>query len=219
MVEGKEMTKERVSFASSDLILEGVLHVPAGENRFPAVAICHPHPQFGGSMDNNVVDAAVQALLSVNVAALRFNFRGVGASQGRYDDGVGEQRDAASALAYLAARPEIDKRRLGLAGYSFGTKVAVPVAAENPGVKALCLISPFLGPFEWEKLAAFGSPKLLICGAEDTFISASEVAAFTDGLGGEVRFEIVSGADHMWWGSEGRIVELVSSFFKDTLTT
>ena len=92
------MSESRITFPCGDLTLEGRLTLPDGGAPRAAV-VCHPHPMYGGSMDNNVVEAVLEALWHRQFATLRFNFRGVGRSQGRYDGGIGEISDAAAAPA------------------------------------------------------------------------------------------------------------------------
>ena len=111
VIEGRALTHRERRAA-----LEALLHLPDGEPPFPGVVICHPHPQFGGDMYNNVVGALVRAALGVGVAALRFNFRGVGESEGAYDDGNGEPDDVRAALDFMRSQPEIDPKRVGPRG-------------------------------------------------------------------------------------------------------
>ena len=99
------MTETRVTFPCGDLTLEGVTSVPEGEGPFPAVAVCHPHPLQGGMMDNNVVFAVCRSLMRASIASLRFNFRGVGRSEGRHDEGAGEQDDRCFAGGGLIPSP------------------------------------------------------------------------------------------------------------------
>src|SRR3712207_4695272 len=102
------MPLTHLTIPSGDITLEGSLHLPEGKGPFPAVVVCHPHPQYGGDMHNNVVMALVDGVTRRGVAALRFNFRGVGRSGGTYDGGNGEQGDVQAALAHAASLPEID---------------------------------------------------------------------------------------------------------------
>src|SRR6266540_978811 len=113
-----------VTFPSGELSLEGLLHLPE-QTPAPGIVVCHPHPMYGGDMHNNVVDAICDTAVAEGIAALRFNFRGAGASEGRYDNGVGEQDDVRAALTYLRGLPEVDSARVALAGYSFGAAVAL----------------------------------------------------------------------------------------------
>jgi alpha/beta superfamily hydrolase len=102
------MQEIQVSFRSGDLRLEGLLASPCANA--PAAVVCHPHPAYGGSMDNNVVDAILAAMWQAGYATLRFNFRGVGASEGEHDAGPGEVDDAVAAMAFLLASPACAKR-------------------------------------------------------------------------------------------------------------
>ena len=101
------MTEEQIFFESGELKLEGLLNRCSGD---AGVVISHPHPQYGGSMQNDVVKSLVKAYKKANFTTLRFNFRGVGRSTGHYDEGTGEQVDVQGAVAYLEG--------LGLTGHS-----------------------------------------------------------------------------------------------------
>lgn len=205
------MNERRVRFPCNDISLEGVLGLPEGEGQFPAVAICHPHPQYGGSMNNNVVYAACAALSRESIAWLRFNFRGVGRSEGYFADGIGEQDDVKAALAYLTVQPEIDPNRLGLCGYSFGTMVSIPVADADERVQALAAISPF---FVSEGLLQhYTRPKLFICGGNDDFIAPQTILQILEGLPEPKRYEVIPNADHFWSGFESQLEAALAPFF------
>ena len=100
--------KERVKFHCDELSLEGILDVPGGIGPFPAVIVCHPHPLYGGSMDNNVVDSICEALAQASLISLKFNFRGVGRSEGEFSQGIGEQEDVAAAISFITTVKEVD---------------------------------------------------------------------------------------------------------------
>jgi alpha/beta superfamily hydrolase len=219
MAERKEITEEHVVFSGSGLKLEGIIHLPKADTTLPAVVICHPHPLYGGDMDNNVVTAVSEAVAETSIAALRFNLRGVGMSEGEYDGGNGEQDDVVAALDFLASVSAIDSSRIGLVGYSFGSKVALPVALRHQELQAVALVSPFLTDVEWERLKVYATPKLFICGSEDGFIDSEKVRRLAGGLPGRVRCEIVAGADHFWLGYEAKVAEKVASFLKGVLQT
>lgn len=194
------------TFQSGALALEGALHLPLRAPA-PGVVVCHPHPQYGGDMENNVVVAACQALVGRGVAALRFNFRGVGGSEGAFDQGVGERGDARAALAHLASLPEIDAKRLGLVGYSFGAMVAAEVASSE--LRALALISP---PVAFGDLrVAWGCPALVVGGERDPIAPADRLRVLAEAPG--VALRLVPGADHSWWGYEGELGETLGEFF------
>ena len=214
MVEREEVTQRHVTFAGADLQLEGVMHSPAGVAPFAAVAVCHPHPLHGGDMDNGIVLSICEDLARASIAALRFNFRGVGRSEGDYDEGIGEQDDVVAALYFLRSAAGIDPCRIGLAGYSFGAKVALPVALQNDEVKAVALVSPFLADADWERTRDSLIPKLFLCGSDDQHISSHKVQRLAGGLARPSRCEIITGADHFWWGYEGQVSRRVAAFFE-----
>ena len=214
MVEREEVSQDNVRFSASGVVLEGIFERPKGEAPFPAVAVCHPHPLYGGDMHNNVVSVICQALAQESIATLRFNFRGVGRSEGSHEEGIGEQADVSAALDFLESREGIDRGRIGLAGYSFGTKVAMPVALREQRVRVVALVSPFLDDADWQNLRTYGVPKLFICGSEDSFISPHKVKRLVGEAAPPSECEVVFGADHFWWGFEGKIAQKVSAFFR-----
>ena len=116
------MRQRAVSINRGELRLEGVVGCPDEvSGPAPGVVICHPGPAGGGNMNNNLVLSLYFALIDNGFIALRFNFRGVGSSQGIHSQGEKEPEDAAAALELLAASPDVDRDRIGMPGYSFGT--------------------------------------------------------------------------------------------------
>lgn len=205
---------EAVRIPSGELSLEGVLHVP-GRTPAPGVVVCHPHPLYGGDMTNGVVAGLCRALAGDGIAALRFNFRGVGASEGSYDGGRGERDDAIAAMEWLRARPQIDATRLGLAGYSFGAIVACAAAAAVRWLKALTLISP---PVAGAELAIPRDvPVLVVAGDADQF---APLAALRSALAPwpEARLEVIAGADHFWWEDSAQLFATTCGFLREALT-
>jgi alpha/beta superfamily hydrolase len=210
------MTERRLLFSCGELMLEGVAAIPeGGGNPMPGVVVCHPHPLYGGMMDNNVVHAICRELARASIAYLRFNFRGVEGSQGRHGDGVDEQEDVAAALTCLASLDGVDPDRIGLSGYSFGAGVALEVAPRDERAKALALVSPVLA--RPSPLESYTRPKLLLWGSQDIVVPVADLNAFTIDLPDPKDYEIVEGADHFWWGYEGKLGPRVASFFKETL--
>lgn len=203
------MSEETVVFNADSLRLEGILHIPNGNGPFPGVVMCHPHPLFGGNYFNNVVLAVCQALAESSIIALRFNFRGVGKSQGRFSDGIGERNDIKAAITFLSSVGRISPACIGLAGYSYGGMVALPVSLQDERVKALLLISPPLNPSDWQQLEDYVKPKLILCGTKDPFVTPPVSTVHTE------QYEAIPEADHFWWGYEDEIAKKVSSFFSD----
>ena len=202
-----QLTSKAVTFSSGALALEGALHLPAATPAAGAV-VCHPHPQYGGDMENNVVVAACDWLADRGYAALRFNFRGAGASEGTFDQGAGEQDDVRAALSFLAAQPEVDAKRIGLVGYSFGAMMAAEVASGE--LRGLALVSPPLASADLR--VAWGCPVLLLGGDRDEVAPAERLRVVGEQAG--VELEIVQGADHSWWGFEDDLGEALVRFFE-----
>jgi hypothetical protein len=203
------MNELRVSLPCGELSLEGMLSLPQGEGLFPGVVVCHPHPLMGGDMNNNVVVATSAALTQASIACLRFNFRGVGRSEGKFAQGIGEREDIMAALSFLEGRSEVNAARLGLCGYSFGSAVALPVAAEDERVQAVAGISPL----SLTVLQHYVKPKLFLCGDRDEFIPSGELQQAIAKLPEPKRCGIIPGADHFWWGYEDRVASRVADFF------
>lgn len=207
----------QVSFPCGSITLEGLFYSPPEREAVPAVTVCHPHPLYGGSMHNNVTYAIAAALVEAGMAALLFNFRGVGRSGGRHGGGVAEQEDIRSALDWLQGQPGVDTGRLGLAGYSFGGGVALPVACSDERVKAVALVSPYFeGPPD-ALLRDSRKPKLILGGGHDDMVQASDIERYGRDAAGPKTCLVVQGADHFWGGYEGMMAEKVSGFFKNYL--
>ena len=196
--------------------LEALLHLPEGTPPFPGIVLCHPHPLYGGDMYNNVTGAIVRAAMGAGVAALRFNFRGVGGSEGRYTGGEGEQDDVRAALGSLRAQPQVDSERVSLGGYSFGAVMAFRVAAAGDRLASLLGVSL---PTPLGNLAEMraSEPILMTSGDRDEYSDVGVLAGFKASLGEQAELVAVPGADHFWWGSADRLSEIVGGFLQRTL--
>ena len=211
------MKEARVTFRSGNLSLEGVLGIPEGSGLFPAVIICHPHPLFGGSMDNNVVNSLFEMLARASLAPFKFNFRGVGGSEGEFSQGIGEQEDVAAAISFVSSAEEVDSSRMGLVGYSAGAGFSLSVGCKDGRIKALAAISPPLSMFDFEFLKRCLKPKLLLSGSRDNFTSLSQFLEFCQNLPEPKEHESIEGADHFWWGYEFSVAAKVSAFLTKVL--
>jgi uncharacterized protein len=187
--------------------LEGALAEPP--NCRLGVALCHPHPLYGGDMDNPVVGAAARACAVAGLATLRFNFRGVGGSAGAWDEGRGEQDDVRAALACLHARTP----RVALAGYSFGAAMAAAVAAAGEPLAGLALLAPPLATRPWapsESLAVAG-PVLLVAGSADDYCPVSALEDLGRSLPGS-SVSVIPGADHFFLRGMDRLAAVVAEW-------
>ncbi len=203
----------KARFPCGNIILEGEWHLPQGKGPFPSVVVCHPHPLMGGDMLNNVVVAICQALSRHSIAALRFNFRGVGRSGGAFGGGITEQEDVKAALDLIVSTPHIDTKRIGLVGYSFGAGVAVPVALQDERVGLLAVVSLALSNSGWNQLKEYHKSKFLIVGDADLFIPLEEFEQHIKDVADPKQYQVILGADHFWWGCEEEVAQKVTQFF------
>ena len=190
------VTSETFDFRGPAGRLEGILMGPDGPSVAAAV-VCHAHPLHGGVMHFKAVFRAAKALQSAGLAALRFNFRGVGRSEGVHDDGAGEQDDARAALDELERRfPGLP---LVLGGFSFGSVVALRLAVRDARVRAVFALGfPLVRFGDASTLAAPRQPRLFVQGEHDVYGPGEEVRTVVDALPGPREMVVVAGADHFF---------------------
>jgi len=191
------------------LLLEALLTLP--ESPKAGLVVCHPHPLYGGDMDNPVVVRVAEVAQGAGIATLRFNFRGVGASGGAHAAGEGEQDDVAAALAALCGRLPAQSP-IGLAGYSFGAWVAARVAAAMPDLPALALLAPPLGMYDLDFLGRAPSQTLLVSGSRDQYCPVAALERLGARLG--TGAEIIEGAEHFFFGKLFPLGELVERWLR-----
>jgi hypothetical protein len=194
--------------------LEAVLKEPDAPARGAAV-VCHPHPLFGGTMHTKAVYRAAQALNEVGLVTLRFNFRGVGASTGTHDDGIGEREDARAALDWLGTLyPGLP---LLAGGFSFGSLVALTVGAADARVAALLGLGlPLMRDerYDYSFLADVDKPVLVVQGERDEFGSGEHVAGVLAPLGPHVTLVRVPGSDHYFTDRVQELQSAVRTYFE-----
>jgi uncharacterized protein len=200
--------EEPVRFASGKIELEGRISIPADATC--AAVVCHPHPQYGGDMDNSVVTATTRALAEHGVAALRFNFRGVGDSGGSYGGGTGEVADARAAIAWL--RERLGHVRIALGGYSFGAMMALLAGHDDPDVERLFAIALPATMFDLARVAGCDKPKLFLLGDRDQYCPYTALEAVVKDFSGENSLVRLEGADHFLLGHEEIVGEAVARF-------
>jgi hypothetical protein len=169
--------------------------------------LCHPHPLYGGDMDNPVVIRAAEVAQAAGYATLRFNFRGVGASEGTHDKGLGEQEDVRAAMATLASRLPAGGP-VGVIGYSFGAHAAA--RATRPGDSPLGLVAPPLGMYDWGFLGRGGGPLLLTAGTRDDYCPAAALHQLAEQSGAQAR--VIEGADHFFFGKLYPLGEAIAAW-------
>ena len=160
--------------------------------------VCHPHPLYGGTMHNKVVFRAAKSAIHLDIPALRFNFRGVGHSAGKYADGIGERDDARAALDYLTER--FPQTPVTMMGFSFGSVVALTVGSADPRVNSLVGIGLPVNSSDFGFLQEVRKPKLLVQGTQDLFGSRGRMERLFASLEGPKRLRFVEEADHFLTG-------------------
>ncbi|MCP4579333.1 MAG: alpha/beta hydrolase [Deltaproteobacteria bacterium] len=202
------MTEKSVVFESGNLKLEGLLDRVAGDR---GVVITHPHPQYGGTMHNNVVESLVKAYGKAGYTTLRFNFRGMGRSEGNYDEGVGEQVDVHGAVAYLK---KLGMNSIDLAGYSFGVWVNAQAIGDLNDVARMIMVSPPVNFMDFSFLKNMPKIQLIIAGSRDDIAPPDMIRKMLPGWNKDSDFHIIQGADHFYWGETCDIESIVGDFLK-----
>lgn len=196
--------------------LEARLELPRGTPRAVAV-IAHPHPRYGGTMQTRAVYEAAGALARIGVAALRFNFRGAGASAGRFDEGRGEQDDYRAALDYAAAR--FPGLAIWAVGMSFGAWVATTVGAADPRVTTLLAIAPAVDHYDYAGLKRAGKPAFVIHGEQDALAPVRHVRRLYAEMAEPKELVVIDGADHVFDGQTSIVGEAIEDLLRDYETT
>lgn len=200
------MQEEKVVFSSAELSLEGLLHVGSKEN---GVVVTHPHPLYGGEMRNSVVSSVVHAYQEAGYWTLRFNFRGVGRSEGHYEDGLGEQEDVKSALQHLSGK---GLGHIELAGYSFGAWVNAAGLDRYPVIDRLVMVSPPLAFLDFSTLDCRSKIALVISGSEDDIAPPHLIQEWLAKWNPDAELRIIEGADHFYRGKEETITRMTFGF-------
>ena len=181
--------------------LEGRFH--RSENpRAPLVLVLHPHPAQGGTMNNRVTYATFQAFVNMGFSVLRFNYRGVGNSQGEIDGtGVGELADAIVALDWLQ-NMDSETSVCWIAGYSFGAWIAAQVLMRRPEISGFVFVSPPTNMYQFDFLSPCPASGLIIQGGKDTVVSEASVEMLAEQLAGHrfvhVEYRNIPQADHLY---------------------
>ena len=200
------MGEERILFDSEGLKIEGLLEDLSGEK---GVVVTHPHPLYGGEMHNDVVEAIIQAYRAHGYSTLRFNFRGVGKSEGSYEDGKGEQGDVGAALKLLSGR---GKGCIDLAGYSFGAWVNALGAGKLEQARRMVMVSPPVNFVNFDFLKYNPKIQLVIVGNRDDIAGYKAIEKLMPNWNPEATLRIIEGADHFYWGYTDVLKSIISEF-------
>jgi alpha/beta superfamily hydrolase len=189
-----------VIFAGPDGRLEGRYH-PQKAKDAPIALILHPHPQFGGTMNHKVVYNLHYAFHRLGFSVLRFNFRGVGRSQGEFDQGIGELSDAAAALDYMQSLNP-NARPTWVGGFSFGAWIGMQLLMRRPEISGFVSIAPPANMYDFTFLAPCPSSGIIINGSADRVAPPADVQKLVDKLhqqkGITITHEVVPEASHFF---------------------
>jgi alpha/beta superfamily hydrolase len=171
--------------------------------------VCHPHPLYGGDLDNPVVIRAAEVAQAAGYATLRFNFRGAGTSEGVHDKGRGEQEDVRAAMAALATHLPAGSR-VGVMGYSFGAAMAARATRPSVPEAPLGLLAPPLGMYDFDFLQTSPGRLLLVAGTADAYCPVEALHRLAAITSAEER--IVEGADHFFFGKLYPLGEVIGAW-------
>ncbi len=162
-------------------------------------------------MHNNVVMAVTRVYQKMGYTTLRFNFRGVGTSQGSFSEGVGEQADVRAAITYLT---DLGMKQIDLAGYSFGAWVNGHLNCTRAGIANMVMVSPPVAFIEFDSVSTIDCLKLIVTGSRDDIAPAEMIRQSYPEWNAAAHFEVINGADHFYGGYEDRLEEILLSCLK-----
>ena len=199
--------------------LEGRYH-PSQHKGSPLAVILHPHSQFGGSMNNEVVYNLFYTFVERDFSVLRFNFRSVGRSQGEFSQGQGELADAASALDWIQTLNP-DARSCWIAGFSFGSWIAMQLLMRRPEIDGFIAVSPPANRFDFSFLAPCPSSGLFVYGNQDKVSPAKEVQSILSKVktqkGVSIEQEVIDDANHLFKGHVSELSQVVNKYLNKRL--
>jgi alpha/beta superfamily hydrolase len=201
--------EKQIIFSSRARTIEGILEKNSEAN---GAVITHPHPLYGGNMHNNVVISITKTYQKMGYTTLRFNFRGVGNSQGSYEDGVGEQEDVRAAISYLT---DSSINQIDLAGYSFGAWVNALAATNNLNLKNMIMVSPPVAFIDFGSVSNLSRLKLIITGTRDDIAPVEMINQAYPGWNAEAQFEVINGADHFYMGYLDNLEAVLAAYLED----
>jgi uncharacterized protein len=187
----------------------------------PVVLILHPHPLYGGTMNNKIVYRLYHIFAQNGFSVLRFNFRGVGKSQGKYDEGIGELTDAATALDWLQTQNP-DASTCWISGFSFGAWIALQLLMRRPEIEGFVAVSPPANLYDFSFLSPCPAAGLITQGDKDDVVSEEAVSKLASRLsaqqGSQMEYKIVPGADHYYRGIEEQLGNVVNEYIVARMT-
>lgn len=200
--------------------LEGRLQLPEVEGTAPGVIVCHPHPAGGGSMDVPLISLIADGLASMGMVCLRFNFGGVGCSEGDFTDGRDEPGDVRAAFDFLSGLHEIGDEHVSIAGWSFGAWMGLTALADGLRAASIVAIAPPLIAYDWHPitvaLTASATSRHYVVGDRDQFCPIDDLRAFAREISAEDErnVKILAGADHYLFHREQEVIGFAAMALK-----
>ena len=198
--------ESQITIQCKTIRLEGVLDQNSSQK---AVIVTHPHPSYGGDMDNPVVMAVAETFFEKGFTTLRFNFRGTGNSSGAFDNGKGEQEDIQAALDFLS---EKGFHEISLAGYSFGARMNAAVVSQGCKIEDHIMVSPPVGFMRFDDIEKMPSTGLIVTGRNDEIAPPDLIVQLIKRWGISPRFEIIKNCDHFYSGCLKKLKVIVTDY-------
>jgi alpha/beta superfamily hydrolase len=217
---GAKKPSETIRLHQADVVLEGVLALVDNANQ-PGLVLCHPHPLMGGSMEDSRLVTLSKAAVRAGISTLRFNFRGVGQSQGHFGQGIGEIQDTITAMNYMRKHAHTDSTRIALLGYSFGGSIALAAAMDAAPAALVTISAPLriadLDPaLVSDALRFVPCPTYVVHGREDRTINPVEAEAIYAKLQVKEKYlRLIKGANHFWSHRLDTIIPMIIAFLRD----
>jgi len=208
------MKEEKVFIPCEGILLEGLLSVQEASSFRGGAIFCHPHPQYGGDMGHPVLATSVEAASQEGFSTLRFNFRGVGESQGSYGEGVAEKKDVKAVADYFYPKLKDSNPPLILVGYSFGAWVGLVFAVEDERFAGIAAIAPPLGIYDFGFLRGCEKKKLFVAGDRDYFCPPSLLEKWYEQLDEPKSLTVIPGADHSFLFHTRFLVQPLREFLR-----
>ena len=187
------------------------------KNTSPIALVLHPHPQYGGTMNNSVVVETFNTFMDNNFSVCRFNFRGVGKSDGEFDNGQGELADAAAALDWVE-RENFDNSHCWIAGFSFGALIAMQLLMRRPEINRFIAISPQPNTFDFSFLSPCPTSGIIIHGKNDELVPEENIIELTNRLssqrGIKVDLKSIEDANHFFSKNIDNLISSLNEYLK-----
>jgi hypothetical protein len=196
-------------------------YVRSPDPKAPIALVLHPHPLYGGTMNNKVVYNVYKTLFHNGFTVLRINFRGVGKSMGEYDNGLGEMTDAATALDWLQVNHPLSSANL-IAGFSFGAWIAMQLIMRRPEITNFIAVSPPVNTYDFSFLSPCPISGLIAQGDKDSVVSEEAVHDLVQRLSKQknikVDYRMIAGADHFFRDTTNLLNQEISDYLKQTFS-